>query len=111
MSLVTFRSTSTGRLAVPDHQPALRARSDGDHHQPRLQTLVADLQQRQHLDLRHPRPRPAPRRHRHHRRQELPHEGRDRRIVRATTMTRSRKAKSSEYAVSDEATAYIADAL
>ena len=49
----------------------------GADHQPRLQTLVPDLQQRQHVDLRHPRPRPAPRRHGHHRRQELPHEGRD----------------------------------
>jgi DNA replication protein DnaC len=28
-------------------KPALRARPHGDHHQPRLQTLVADLQQRQ----------------------------------------------------------------
>jgi hypothetical protein len=54
----------------------------GDHHQPRLQTLVSDLQQRQHLDLRHPRPRPASRRDGHHRRQELPHEGRDRKLRR-----------------------------
>ena len=52
-------------------------RADGDHHQPCLQTLVTDLQQRQHVDLRHPRSRPAPRRNGHHRRQELPHEGRD----------------------------------
>jgi len=64
-------------LAVPDHQPALRARADGDHQQPCLQTLVTDLQQRQHVDLRHPRSRPAPRRDGHHRRHELPHEGRD----------------------------------
>jgi integrase len=35
----------------------------------------------------------------------------DRRIARATTMTRRRKAKSPEYTVSDEAAAYIADAL
>jgi len=42
-----------------------------------LQKLVADLQQRQHPDLRHPRSRAASRRYRYHRRQELPHEGRD----------------------------------
>jgi IstB-like ATP binding protein len=48
---------------------------------------------------------------RHHRRQELPHEGRDRRIGRAAAMTRKPKPRPSEYAVSDEAAAYIADAL
>jgi IstB-like ATP binding protein len=78
------------RLAVPDHQPALRARAHRDHHQPRLQALVADLQQRQHLDLRHPGSRPAPRRNRHHRRQELPHERRDRRVNGQIAPIRSR---------------------
>jgi DNA replication protein DnaC len=54
------------RPAVPDHQPALRTRADRDHLQSRLQALVPDLQQRQHVDLRDPRPCPAPRRHGHH---------------------------------------------
>src|SRR5215813_2460964 len=63
---------SAGRLkreigsAVSDHQPALRARADADHHQSCLQALAADLQQRQHAHLRHPRPRPPPRRYRRH---------------------------------------------
>ena len=44
--------------------------------------------------------------------QELPHEGRDRRVKPgAATMTRRRPARSSEYDVSDQAAAYIADAL
>lgn len=63
------------RPALPSHQRPLRAWHHPHHHQHRLQTLAAHLQQRRHPHFPHPRSPPPPLRNRHHRRRQLPYEG------------------------------------
>ena len=69
------------RPAVPDPQPALRARLHRHHHQSRVSQMARNLQQRRHPHLRRTRPPAAPRRNRRHRGQELPNERSQHRLV------------------------------